>query len=104
MQIKPIQNRVVVRPDLSDVEKQAKAAGLTLPEKNNQRSMQGTVVFAGKGKIDDKGNRVPMDISVGDTVIYHLNFTSKITLGGEEFIVVKEEYCLIAINEGEEIQ
>ena len=96
--IKVIGNKVLIRPSESDVEKQAKAAGLALPEKHNEKSSQGTVLNVGPG-IWQNGVRIPMDVRISDVVYYSRTFAQPIKMDGQDLVVIKEDDILLAVGE-----
>jgi chaperonin GroES len=64
--LKPLDDRIVVQPSEAE---ETTASGLVIPDTAKEKPVVGTVVAVGPGKFED-GQRVPMDVSVGDTVIY----------------------------------
>lgn len=99
MKIKPIQNKVVIKPHCS--EEQISQGGIITAVKGQERPISGTVLFVGQGRIADSGERIPMDLKEGDTVFYQPHFATPINLGGEKLIVLKEEDILISVEEEE---
>ena len=65
--IKPLEDRIVVRTLEAE---QTTASGLVIPDTAKEKPQEGEVLAVGPGRVDDNGNRVPLDISVGDTVVY----------------------------------
>ena len=65
--IKPLEDRIVVRPMAAE---QVTASGLVIPDTAQEKPQEAEVVAVGPGRIDDKGNRIPVDVSVGDKVIF----------------------------------
>ena len=65
--IKPLEDRIVVKPLEAE---QTTASGLVIPDTAKEKPQEGEVVAIGPGRIDDNGNRVPLDVAVGDKVIY----------------------------------
>ena len=65
--IKPLEDRIVIK---SLEAEQTTASGLVIPDTAKEKPQEGEVLAVGPGRIDDKGNRVPLDINVGDRVIY----------------------------------
>lgn len=96
--IKVIRDKIVVRPDKSEVEKRAEAQGISLPEKHNEKSSSGTVLFVGPGRWEN-GERLPMQILEGDTVYYSRTFAQPIKINGEDLVVVEEKDVLLAESE-----
>lgn len=88
--IKPLEDRILVQP--LDAE-QTTASGLVIPDTAQEKPQEGKVVATGPGRFDEDGvKRVPLDISVGDVVIY-----SK--YGGTEVKYQGEEYLLLSVRD-----
>ena len=92
--IKPLGDRVVVEPLEKDVETFA-GGQLVLPDTAKEKPQQGKVVATGPGRLDDDGKRIPMDVMVGQTVIYaKYSGTSFKTEEGKELLFVRESDIL----------
>src|SRR3954467_9871501 len=65
--IKPLEDRVVVQANEAET---TTASGLVIPDTAKEKPQEGTVIAVGPGRVDDNGNRVPLDVNVGDVVIY----------------------------------
>jgi len=89
---KPLGNRVVVEPD--DEQEQVSAGGIYLPDTAKEKPQQGTVVAVGPGKLSDDGNRVPMEVNVGDTIVYSKYSGTEYKEGETEYLVVREDDIL----------
>ena len=88
--IKPLGDRVVVEPQEKDVETFA-GGQLVLPDTAKEKPQQGTIVAVGPGRLDDDGKRVPMDVEVGDVVVYaKYSGTTFKTEDGDEVLFIKE--------------
>ena len=87
MSFKPLHNNVAIKP-LDSEEKTT--GGIIIPDTAKTKSMHGKVVAVGSGLRDDKGNIIPMEIKVGDTIIYGKWGETEIKVDGEELIVMKE--------------
>ena len=93
--LKPLLNHVVVEPI---EETMATKSGILLPETiEKDRTLKGRIVSVGAGRINEKGERVPMDVKVGDVVLYEYS-TSEVKIDEKKYAVVKEEN-IIAIVE-----
>jgi chaperonin GroES len=85
--LQPLGDRVVVKA----IEQEAQTkSGLYVPDTAKERPQEGTVVAAGPGRMTDDGNRIAMDIKVGDVVLYSKFAGSEITEDGEELLVLTE--------------
>ena len=88
--IKPLGDRVVVEPIEKEV--QTFAGGqLVLPDTAKEKPQEGKVLAVGPGRLDDDGKRVPLDVKVGDVVVYaKYSGTTFKTEGGDEVLFIKE--------------
>lgn len=94
--IKPLEDRIVIQQ--VDAE-ETTASGLVIPDSAKEKPQEGEVVAVGPGRIDDNGNRVPLDISVGDRVIYSKYGGTEVKYGGEEYLVLSARDILaIVVN------
>lgn len=93
--IKPLEDRIVI----TQVEaEQTTASGLVIPDSAKEKPSEGKVVAVGPGRIDDNGNRVPIDVSVGDLVLYSKYGGTEVKYGGEEFLVLSARDILAVIE------
>ena len=84
--IKPLEDRIVVKGIEAQ---QTTASGLVIPDTAKEKPQEGDVVAVGPGRFNDDGDeRVPMDISVGDRVIYSKYGGTEIKHGGEEYLIL----------------
>ena len=65
--IKPLEDRIVIRQVEAE---QTTASGLVIPDTAKEKPQEGEVIAVGPGRVDDNGNRIPVDVKVGDVVIY----------------------------------
>lgn len=93
--IEPLEDRVVIQTE--DAEKTT-SSGLVIPDTAKEKPQQGKVVAVGPGRIDDKGNRVPMDIAVGDTVIYSRYGGTEVSVGGEDYLILTTRDVLAKVG------
>ena len=96
--IKPLADRVVVEPLEEDV--QTFAGGqLVLPDTAKEKPQQGKVLAVGPGRLDEDGKRLPMDVKVGDTVVYaKYSGTSFKTEEGNDILFMKESDVLAILE------
>ena len=92
--IKPLEDRIVIRQLEAE---QVTASGLVIPDTAKEKPQEGEVVAVGPGRIDDNGNRVPLDISVGDKVIYSKYGGTEVKFGGEDFLVLSARDVLAVV-------
>jgi chaperonin GroES len=98
--VKPLQDRVVVRR-LTDEETGTKSAsGIIIPDTvSKEKPEQGIVVAVGEGKWDEDGEkRIPMDVNVGDRVVFSKYGFDEVKVGGEEFYIVSGSSILAIIS------
>jgi len=95
IKMKPLGDRVIVEP-LEQEEKTA--SGIILPETAKEKPQQGIVVAAGPGRRDDAGKRVPMDVKVGDKVLFQKYGGTEIKLNDKKVIVMKESDVMAIVE------
>ncbi len=84
--IKPLEDRIVVKP--LDAE-QTTASGLVIPDTAKEKPQEGEVLAVGPGRFDDEGEkRIPLDVKVGDTVLYSKYGGTEVTVDGEDLLVL----------------
>ena len=94
--IKPLEDRIVVKP--LDAE-QTTASGLVIPDTAKEKPQEGEVVAVGPGRFNDEGDeRIPMDISVGDKVIYSKYGGTEVKYSGEEFLILSARDVLAIVS------
>src|SRR3954453_5372006 len=81
--LKPLEDRIVVQPLEAE---QTTASGLVIPDTAKEKPQEGKVVAVGPGRVDDNGNRIPVDVAEGDVVIYSKYGGTEVKFGGEEFL------------------
>ena len=96
MNIKPIHDKVVVKPIVED---EVTKSGIVLPDTvDKERPEKGKVVAAGSGRILDNGQTAPMSVNVGDTVMFKKYSPDEIKIDGEEYLVISESDIMAIIN------
>ena len=93
--IKPLEDRIVIK---SLEAEQTTASGLVIPDTAKEKPQEGEVLAVGPGRIDDKGNRVPLDVQVGDRVIYSKYGGTEIKHGGEEYLILSARDVLAIVS------
>ena len=93
--LKPLEDRIVVSPLEAE---QVTASGLVIPDTAKEKPQEGEVLAVGPGRIDDKGNRVPLDVQVGDRVIYSKYGGTEIKHGGEEYLILSARDVLAVVG------
>ncbi|HET9861364.1 MAG TPA: co-chaperone GroES [Nocardioidaceae bacterium] len=93
--IKPLEDRIVVKP--LDAE-QTTASGLVIPDTAKEKPQEGEVIAVGPGRFNEDGDeRIPMDITVGDKVIYSKYGGTEVKYSGEEFLILSARDVLAVI-------
>ncbi len=93
--IKPLEDRVVVRTLEAE---QTTASGLVIPDTAKEKPQEGEILAVGPGRIDDKGQRVPLDVAVGDTVIYSKYGGTEVKYAGEEYLILSARDILAVVT------
>ena len=92
--IKPLEDRIVVQP--LDAE-QTTASGLVIPDTAKEKPQEGKVIAVGPGRFNEDGARVPLDVAVGDTVIYSKYGGTEVKHGGQEYLILSARDLLAVI-------
>jgi chaperonin GroES len=87
MQLKPLADRVVVRP--SKAEEKTKG-GIIVPDTAKEKPVWGEVIAAGPGRVTEDGKHIPMEVKVGDRVLYGKYSGTEVTIDGEELLIMRE--------------
>jgi chaperonin GroES len=93
--IKPLEDRLVVKPLEAE---QTTASGLVIPDTAKEKPQEGEVVAVGPGRFDDNGNRVPLDVSIGDKVIYSKYGGTEVKYSGEEYLILSARDVLAVVS------
>ena len=91
----PLEDRIAVRPSEED---QTTVSGIVIPDTAKEKPQEGKVLAVGPGRIDDKGNRVPLDVAVGDVVVYSKYGGTELKHNGEEYLILSARDVLAVIN------
>ena len=96
MNLQPLDDRIVVKPGESE---ETTASGLVIPDTAKEKPQQGEVLAVGPGKrSDNTGELIPMDVSVGDTVVYSKYGGTEIKYNGEEYLILSARDVLAVVN------
>ncbi|QWC86805.1 co-chaperone GroES [Nocardioidaceae bacterium] len=93
--IKPLEDRIVVQTLEAE---ETTASGLVIPDTAKEKPQEGEVVAVGPGRIDDKGNRVPVDVSVGDKVIYSKYGGTEVKYSGQDYLILSARDVLAVVG------
>jgi chaperonin GroES len=94
MKLQPLEDRIVVRPNKSE---ETTASGLVIPDTAKEKPQEGEVLAVGPGRFED-GNRVPLDVKVGDKVIYSKYGGTEVKVGGDELLILSARDVLAIVN------
>ncbi|AUS07713.1 co-chaperone GroES [Laceyella sacchari] len=93
--IKPLGDRVV----LEAVEKEEKtASGIVLPETAKEKPQEGRIVAVGAGRVDEKGNRIALEVKEGDLVIFSKYAGTEVKYGEKEYLILRESDILAVVE------
>ena len=94
LNLKPLGDRLVVEP----AEKEERtASGIILPETAKEKPQEGTVLAAGPGRTDDDGDRIAMDVKVGDVVLYAKYAGTEVKINDKKLLILKESDILAIV-------
>lgn len=89
--IRPVGDRLVVKPAAKE---EVTRSGIVIPDTAKEKPQEGEVIAVGSGKLLDNGDRVPMEIKVGDRVLYAKYGGTEFKLDGEDYLVMRESDVL----------
>jgi chaperonin GroES len=95
MNLKPLADRVVAQP-LEEEDKSP--GGIILPDTAKEKPQKGKIIAAGPGKLDEKGQRVKMEVKKGDVVLYGKYSGTEIKIDGNEYLIMRESDILAIID------
>ena len=97
MQLRPLYDRIVVkRTD----EKEEVKGGIIIPDSAKEKPQQGEVVAVGKGKRHENGSVTPLDVKVGDKILFAKYSGSEVKIDGVEYLILREEEVLGIVEQG----
>ena len=91
MALRPLRDRVLVE---RIEEPEQKVGGLYIPDSAKEKPQQGTIVAVGAGRLTDKGEVVPLELKVGDTILFGKFAGAEVKLDGKEYLIIREEEVL----------
>ncbi len=96
MKIRPLQDRVIVKR----IEEEEKTkGGIIIPDSAKEKPQEGKVIAVGKGKMTEDGKLIPLDVKVGDRVLFGKYAGTEVKIEGEEHLIMREEDILGIIEE-----
>jgi chaperonin GroES len=97
MAIRPLHDRILVRR-LEEGEQ--RIGGIIVPDSAKEKPQQGEVIATGSGKIREDGERVPLDVKVGDLILFGKYTKQEVTVEGEDYLILREDEVLAVIDGG----
>ena len=95
MNIKPLGDRALIEPLEA---KEKTKGGIVLPDTAKEKPQEGKIVAVGKGKIGEDGKTIPLEVKVGDKVLYGKYSGTEVTVDDKEYLMVKEEDILAIVK------
>jgi chaperonin GroES len=92
--LQPLEDRIVVKPSEGE---EMTASGLVIPDTAKEKPQEGEVLAVGPGRFED-GNRVPLDVKVGDKVIYSKYGGTEVKISGDELLILSARDVLAIVN------
>ena len=94
MNLQPLEDRIVVKTLEAET---TTASGLVIPDSAKEKPQEGEVLAVGPGRVDDNGNRIPLDVAVGDKVIYSKYGGTEVKYSGEEYLILSARDILAIV-------
>ena len=95
MKIKPIRDRIVVKPIANETKT---ASGIFIPDTAAEKPMQGDVLAVGSGRIAENGTIIPLTIKAGDRILYSQYAGQTVKLDGEEQLILREDEIMAVVE------
>ncbi|HOQ09203.1 MAG TPA: co-chaperone GroES [Syntrophomonadaceae bacterium] len=99
MRIQPLGDRLVVK--VAEIAEEKTKSGLYVPDTAKEKPQEGEVLAVGPGARDEKGERIPMDVKVGDRVIFSKYSGTEVKVDGEEYLILSESNVLAILKPAE---
>jgi chaperonin GroES len=93
--IKPLEDKIVVQASEAET---TTASGIVIPDTAKEKPQEGKVLAVGPGRVTDTGTRIPVDVSVGDVVIYSKYGGTEVKYNGEEYLILSARDVLAVVN------
>ncbi len=91
MKLRPLQDRVLVK---RIAEEEKTKGGIIIPDTAKEKPQEGKIIAVGKGKVNDEGKVIPLQVKVGDKILFGKYSGSEIKIDGEEHLIMREEDIL----------
>nr|WP_206426237.1 co-chaperone GroES [Nakamurella antarctica] len=93
--IQPLEDKILVQANQAET---TTASGIVIPDTAKEKPQEGTVLAVGPGRIDDNGNRVPLDVAEGDTVIYSKYGGTEVKYSGQDYLILSARDVLAKVT------
>ncbi len=93
--LKPLEDKVIIKQAPAET---TTTSGLVIPETAQEKPQQGEVLAVGPGRLDDKGNRIPLDVKEGDKVLYAKYGATEISYKGEDYLILSSRDILAILQ------
>ena len=97
MKARPLQDRILIR---RTEEAETTSGGIIIPDAAKEKPQQGVIIATGKGKVQDDGTLIPLDVKAGDRVLFGKYSGTDVTLDGEEYAILREDDVLAVVESG----
>lgn len=95
MKLTPLHDRIIIKPAKPE---EVTKGGIIIPDTAKEKPMQGEVIAVGNGKITEDGKVLPLQLKVGDQVLYGKYAGTEVTIDGEEYLIMRESDVFAIIN------
>ena len=96
MDIRPLHDRIIVRR--LEEEGEQKIGGIIIPDSAKEKPQKGEVIAAGNGKTNDDGERIALDVKVGDLILFGKYTSQEVKLDGEDYLIMREDEVLAVFD------
>ncbi len=93
--IQPLEDKILVQANEAET---TTASGLVIPDTAKEKPQEGTVLAVGPGRVDDNGNRIPIDVAEGDVVIYSKYGGTEVKYSGQEYLILSARDVLAKVT------
>nr|WP_322097812.1 co-chaperone GroES [Nakamurella alba] len=95
MKIQPLEDKILVQANEAET---TTASGIVIPDTAKEKPQEGTVLAVGPGRVDDNGNRVPLDVAEGDVVIYSKYGGTEVKYSGQDYLILSARDVLAKVS------
>ncbi len=95
-QLRPMGDRVVIRPAARE---ETTRSGIVLPDTSKEKPQRGEIIAVGPGRVSDEGKKIPVEVKVGDTVLFARYAGTEFKLEDEELLILRESDILAIVEE-----